>query len=209
MSEVTISLKKGLDLIHSILEAANKIKIETTSRLSVYGLNDPEAVLQQASNKVTDSVHDIIQLVSVHYNIKRTLGEANDSLGITNLMRDRAKYDALDKRLSTILKSIQEKDPADSYRLSSPSMVISDIEAIRDRIKLSRDRIVNKEISSGEEAFSVNVVSDKFREELADELFRIRRQKSACIEQIAALNINNKIAISDADMDVLQKHKLA
>lgn len=209
MSEVTITLKKGLDLIQSILETANKIKVETTSRLSVYGTGDPEAILQQASHKVADGVHDIIQLVSIHYNIKRSLGEANDRLGITDLIRERVKYDALDKRVSAILKSIQEKDPVDSYRLSSASMNISDIDAIRDRIKLSRDRIMNKEISSGEESFSVNVVSDKFRDEIADELFRIKRQKSACIDQIAALNINNKIVISDADAAVLQKHKLA
>ena len=210
MTEITITIKKGLDLIHSILESANKIKFNQIARVSVYGNNDPEASLIEAGEKIVSGVHDVIQLIGTHYNIKRSIGLANDQLGITILIRERVKYEALEKRLAAIVKDFSDSGSDSMYsRMSGPAMSISDMAAIRDRIKLSRDRILTKDqVSSSEESFSVNVVSDKFRDELENELYSVRRQKATCIDQIALLNVNNKIVISDADVRVLQKHKL-
>ncbi len=204
--EVTITLKKAFDVAKAALEAANRIKINNSVKISIYSDGDPGKVITEATEKVQASVDDAITLISTHYNIKRLIGEMNDRIGVTTALRQKAKYEAIETKLSAMIKLIEV--PANIYSRDI-TMDATDLNAIRSKIKLSIDRIEKKDYTSGtEESFSVTIMSDSYIETLTKEVLRIKRQKAGCVDSIAALNINNKITLDDADVDVLRKHEI-
>ncbi len=205
--EVTISLKKALDVAKATLDAVNRLKINNTIKISIYASIDVEAAINEAAEKVRAAIDDTIALISTHYNIKKQIGELNDRIGVTNQLRQQAKYEAIEKRLVAILKTLE--GPEHNIYTRDVTMDASDLDAIRSKVTLSRDRIENKDYASGtEEIFSVTVASNHYIDTLTKELLRIRRAKVTCSDNIAALNVNNKIIIDDADVDVLHKHEI-
>jgi hypothetical protein len=205
--DVTITLKKALDIAKAASEAAGRIKVQNSVKISIYGSVDVENTIYDASEKVRAAVDDTVSLITAHYNIKRQIGELNDRVGVTTAMRQKAKYEAIEKKLVAMIKLLEGSE-ANIYTRDT-AMEAKDLEAIRSRIKLSRDRIENKDSTSGtEEIFAVTVMSDDYIETLTTEMLRVRRAKLSCSDSIAALNVHNSITLDDADVDVLRKHSI-
>jgi hypothetical protein len=206
---VEITLKKAINIQKALLEAANKIKFNCSIRVMAYGNVDVAGMISENQEKLQEAFSDAIQLLSTHYNIKALAGEANDKCGITNLLREKARFDAIEKKLGSLIK-ITEVGEDRMYSPHGNAMQVEDkgsIAAILDRIAVIKERIQNKD-RIGEDSFNVDIVTDAFMDFQQSELLRFKRQKASVSDQIAALNINNKITIDDSDVSVLRKHKI-
>ncbi len=192
---VDLSIKKATDLAKASLEAANEIKPNRILKISIYGSNDPKSMIEDRQGVLYSQYNNIGDLIDTHYTIKRIYGEANDRVGITTLLRQAANIDALEKRLSIFLKAIDPELVKNIYG-NDTSVSDANIEAITDRIQLSKNRLQHKDQIGGiEEGFEVSITQSELVDTIRDRLRSFRRQKMAISDQIASLNANTKVTI--------------
>jgi hypothetical protein len=203
-----VTLKKASDLGKAALEAANKIKISKSIRISIYGESDPKALIDEAAAKARQQLSDIQELISTHYDIKVNIGEANDRAGITKLMRRVAEIEALIKALTTNVKMLEPNSDILGRSYGVAVDVEANVTAIRERIDLSKKRLMEKDSGTVEDSFTVSVIPEALIEDTNNIVLLLKKQKANASEQLAALNVNTKITLSFDNVEVLKKHKL-
>jgi hypothetical protein len=203
-----VTLKKASDLGKAAIEASNKIKISKSIRISIYGESDPKALIDEAAAKARQQLGDIQELISTHYGIKVTIGEANDRVGITNLMRRVAEVEALIKVLTTNVKMLEVNVDVLGRSYGAAEHVDPNVDAIRERIALSKKRLQEKDSGTVEDSFSVSIIPESLLEDTNNTILLLKKQKANASEQLAALNVNTRITLSSSDVEVLKKHKL-
>jgi hypothetical protein len=205
---VELTIKKASDIRAAAASAADAIKVNTTVKVSVFSAQDPGTLISDGSEKIVGQINDQLRLLDVAFNIKRAIGEKNDQVGVTRLLRDGARVEAKIAKISAITKQLDAESTRDRllgrYEAAEP-----DLDAVKARVESIRTRLNNPEHSATvDEQFSVSVVTDKIREDTADILASLRRMKTSISDEIAALNSTTKIAISSDDEDTLRKFKI-
>src|ERR1700760_2410478 len=105
-----LSIKKASDLAKAALEAANKIKINKSIRITVYGDPNPDNLINEAYEKAVQRAKELIELINIHYKIKQKIGQANDVVGITSLLRESARLETLIKNMTAHIKALEPAD---------------------------------------------------------------------------------------------------
>lgn len=201
------SQKKAADLSKSALEAAQKIKIQITAKISIFGEPNIESIVSTAETKAQNQIADLVELIDVHYTIRKINDKANFSGGMSGLMTDIARCELMIKTLQTHAKLLDSDSTASIY--GRDDTVKADIPALTQRIRVALERVKNPESKAGgTDSITVDVIPESLKEQIQDQILLLRRQKANLSEQLAGLNINTKISLDDKTVSVLQKYKL-
>jgi hypothetical protein len=205
---VELTIKKASDIRAAAVSAADAIKVNTTVKVSVFSSQDPGSLISDGSSKIMAQINDQLRLLDVAFNIKLAIGEKNDAVGITRLLREGARLETKIAKLAAFAKILDGESVRDRF-LGRHDPAEPDVEAVAARIESVRTRLNNPEHSGTvEEEFAVSVVTDKMREDIADIIATLRRSKTSVSDDIAVLNSTTKITINSEDEDILRKFKI-
>jgi hypothetical protein len=200
-----VSLKKAAELQKLALDLAGKIDVPVEASVSFYTKGEPTDFVMAAHSTTLKAFHD--SLFNIHalneagYEIRKMLGAVNASKqenfdsSINDLLVQRASVEAQEKRIAGIISMIAHHDTAEE--------TIGRIEAQKavGGSETTRHGFFDR-------AFAFGVVGDAELDTMKKLLASLRQQKSELRDQLAVMNINLKIELSDSVVETLRKNML-
>jgi len=196
-----ITLKKADELQRVAMEAANRLDPQVEVSVSAFTKAEPSVFVADAARagyvKFVKQHKDIQALLNAAYDIRQWRDEQN-SKKINALLNRRALLEALEKRLSHLIdrveSSILHEDAVDE--------TVGRIE----RVRAAAPTGSYSGYDNGR--LTLSVVSNTDLEALRAELAMLRAKKSDLTDQIAGLNLNTKITLSETVVNTLRAHNL-
>lgn len=192
-----VTLKRGAELARAALEAAGKVPVRPVLSASIYTQTDLRLLVNDGAKKLNDALNDVTSLLNGHFAIRAQIGQANAEAGINGLMADRARIEAIEKKMAAALALCETNNGE------------TDLAVLRIRIAA---QIKQAETGTGyschEGEFAVSVVSPETLETLRDSVAGLRRSRSAIQDHLAALNLRHRITLSPETLAVLTKFNL-
>ena len=194
-----ITLKKANELQRIVLEAATKIEPQTTVAVSPYDVKSTnkthlEDVIQKnGAAKFSESMDSMFALMNIAYEIRDMLGEANANSGINTLLNKRALVEAKEKRLVKIITTAEE--------VVGENTVDEALGRVQRFNSLGTNNYYEQDVK-------LTVVDAADLKAMKAELSKIKQQKSDLTDQLAGLNLNTKIKLSDAMVEFLRSQDI-
>ena len=196
MSNTT--LKRAAGYASDLMEASKKITVSPTLGVSVNSHaaqsaeNFKDAVIKHTSGLSTD-IESVLSLINAQFALRALIDEANHKSGLSKLIGEQAKHQALVKRYV----ELQEI-------MSTSQSSVSDVpEAMRDF------ETIKSASASGTTRFLSTTVlfdcSSSAKEMLTEQLKVAKRHLANLKDDIASLNLRTTIDVPDHVVEQLQK----
>lgn len=203
-----ITLKQGYELAAKALAEAAKLRVEPELTISIYETAAVDDLVTDAARKVDTDIDKIAWLIACAYELRRLVGEANAKAGVTDLLAERARIEAIDKRLTGILVQFDKSRENNS---AEPNAI-----AAERKIANARQVAEGNATGSGrssyydrrEDRVSVRVISDAQIDRLRARLAELRLDKADNFAQITKRNLETKINVTADLLITLREHRL-
>jgi hypothetical protein len=186
-----ISLRKARKLEAKVgRAAANRAAMEFN--LSILASStDEEAINELAAAKVrlSEQIQNSLALTSVRYSIRRKIEQANEGVGVNQLMNLREQIQSKLAYYNTI----------EGLDTCSQREMLDLLSAKRKSLEKGSDGKVN---------VSVQVLSKEEKEALTSQTVELRKELEEIEEQLIQKNVETKITLSEDEVTLLQSNGL-
>lgn len=173
---MTVSLRKAHAYSVALISAAQKLNLSPTVEVSVYD-ETPATTINQAATALANRVAQVSSLFAAGYSLRGKISALNASAGISALLTQKAQLDATEKALNGLKEAASD-----------------DTRVAEMRVQAARKRAEEREYAA--ESVTVNVLTATLAGDIANQLGEIRRQKVEINDQLLALNLTTKVALS-------------
>jgi hypothetical protein len=180
---MNINLRKANAIQHSIMEAIKETEITTTVSISEH--EEPEAVLERANKSLLENDRKQALLLTVMYNIRGLVAQANHESGISLILTKSALAE----------KRIQQLES-----LTRPSVKVVNLDVIKGRLEKIKTR---KEDHYGRDTVDSGVVSEANFASFKKELLDLKKQKRKYADDVLELNVKTEIPLSEDAVKIL------
>lgn len=188
-----ISLRKAAALQESIVSTIKTL--EFTPSVDVNEFEEPGAILDAASEKVSAVGEAVTRLIEAKYQIRRLVARANVEAGVSDLLADLAE---LNEKLSHI-----NRRAAAPARLSEV-VLLGKIEILK---KVSPEHR-GQGYGAISETISTGVLTQDEIDEAAHQAYASKRAIESTKENLLSLNVKTNIVLSEEVVQILQDHML-
>ena len=189
---MNITLRKANALQNSILDAIKGIKVVLTAELNEF--QDPEAELKRVNDELVKNDQRRAALLTVYYNIRGLVAQANSNAGI-DLLLTKAAF--VDKRIA------QLDDLANATAMTEMEVVKGKLE------KIKNDKSDNRRSLYGyNDTVSTSVLAQAQIDQAKKQIKDLKKQKQKLNDEVLELNIKTEIPLSDEIANVLVQEGL-
>jgi hypothetical protein len=193
-----VTLRKAASLEKSLLDIARIQPLIKNISVSVYSSADIGGEVLAAQQQLSANLKNSLALTKAAYDIREAIGSNNAQNGISALLTEKARLDAQEKLLSSVMVGATAT-PIDAVI----SIANNRRDALRERLKTAVDHY-------GEPADSValNIADASVTIQFQEQLTEIRRRKIDITDQLLMLNMTKKITLTAETVALLTKFKL-
>lgn len=179
---MNINLRKANAVQHSIQEIIKETEIVTSVTINEH--EDPEMILAKANKSLLENDRKRALLLTVLYNIRGLVDQANHQSGISLLL---TKSALAEKRIQQVSE------------LARATKVVS-LDVIKGRLEKIKSR---KEDHYGRDDVSTGVVSESDVSSFKKEMRDLKKQKQKYADEILELNVKTEIPLSEDAVKIL------
>lgn len=187
---MNITLRKANNIQHAINEAIRGISIDT--KVSVNEFQDPELILTEANKTLLENDRKRALLLTVLYNIRGLVDQANHESGINLLL---TKSALAEKRINQV-SQLAGAEP------------VTELVVIQGKLEKLRNSETKSRIYGYDESVSTGVVSkadiDSFKKEVAE----LKKQRQKYADEILHLNVKTEIPLSEDAVKILTEFEI-
>lgn len=208
-----LSLRRASDVARRALEAANALEAGTEFTLSVFSDADVERAVSARREAVWDAVDRAAALYGAAYRLRAAIGRANAERGVSDLLAENARDEAVAKKLDALL-ALDETAGLLGRVGHDAEPDLAALERKRLSLRQAHEAGSAPSVSAGgfrralEDSLALSVVDEAFRRAVRDRAARLRRARSERSDLLAARNGGSFVAVPDADAAVFREHGL-
>lgn len=180
---MNINLRKANAIQHSILEAMKDTEITTSVSISEH--EDPEVVLEKANKVLLENDRKQALLLTVLYNIRGLVNQANHESGISLVLTKSALAE----------KRIQQLES-----LTRHNVKVVNLDVLKGRLEKIKSRT---EDHYGRDTVESGVVSEANFNSFKKELMDLKKQKRKYADDVLELNVKTEIPLSEDAVKIL------
>ncbi len=199
-----VTLKKAAELSRAALAAAKAIEPKSTVTISAYSTTEVEAVVEEGRSAFNAALARSLALVNAGFEIRALIGNINAAVGVDALLTKVASIDETIARITAASGVTADKYSGETGTDSD------DMEALKRRVEQSRRDITdaeNRRYGSRDE-IKIVVLGTAQKQELVDEIGKLKRLRAAHKDELTAINFGTKIDLPGSVVDTLRAEKL-
>ena len=185
-----INLRKANAIQAEIRKAIAANNAKDSISVSEY-TKDVEVVIQDAMAQFATEVTRKVALTTALYNIRKSVGDANATVGINNILADVQSIDAV----MAVYSNVASKDVAKS---------LSEINARLEKLKNAPTDVSSRVYGERYNNVETSVVEQSTIDAAKAKVKELKRQRQALQDKMLTLNVNTLITINSVDEMVLK-----
>ena len=207
-----ILLRKASTLARACAQAAAKIEIKSSNRVSVHAIGVGSGVstyapvpayLENLSTTTQTNLEDILALLRAKWTIRRLIGNANADR-IDDLLAEKAALDEIEKQYNLL---IGRKEERSYYRGDGSPVKVKHNEAEINHVLVGlRTRLSTSSATDVQDHIEIPTLSDTVIEALQQKVAAVQRRRSDLSDELAGINLTRFITLDDTTVAVLSKH---
>jgi len=186
-----VNLRKANAIQAEIRKAISAVKLETTVAVTEYTADIP-AGLQLAQDNFLNAIKRKEALNTVLFNIRSLVGKANAQVGISDVLAEVQRVDALLTIVGTVANATEAKP-------------LTEIQARIEKMK-ANTTVDNRSMIYGERYNTVetSVISETEIAIAKAKMKELKREKQAHQDKLLALNVGTNITLSTGEVELLK-----
>lgn len=186
-----VNLRKANAIQAEIRKAISAVKLETTVAVTEYTADIPVG-LQLAQDNFLNAIKRKEALNTVLFNIRSLVGKANAQVGISDVLAEVQRVDALLTIVGTVANATEAKP-------------LTEIQARIEKMK-ANTTVDNRSMIYGERYNTVetSVISETEIAIAKAKMKELKREKQAHQDKLLALNVGTNITLSTGEVELLK-----